>query len=597
MAEVAIKMKNAHGNDTCLIVKNPKTQSWEKQNWHHVYDYVRRTAQALIEFGIGTQECVGMYSENMDKFVYSDLATLSIGSIAVPLYATSSPAQVDYIVRDAQIKLLFVGSQFQYNNAYKVQKENDILKHIVIYDPTVVRHQDDHTSLMYEDFLQLGETATAEAEAKVRRANSELSDTACLIYTSGTSGQSKGVQLTHSNIYHALIGHVEAIPNMSHKHTSMNFLPLTHVFEKMWVFLCLQRGVKVAVGENPKDILTNLKEIRPHFMCNVPRFWEKVHIGVEEKISTFSPRVQKLMRSAISIGQAYHFDYRQKGRPAPLLLKLKYKLFAKKLFGMVKKNIGIDRGKLFPTAGAALADPVNAALSAMGIPIVVGYGLTETTATVCFCRPQKHVFGSIGTVLPGVEVKLDPQTSELMVKGKSVSSGYFKKAEETAEAFGADGWFRTGDMCSIDSEGNIFFKERLKDLYKTANGKYIAPQMIEGLISANKYIEQIMVIAEERNFVSALIYPNWDALQEKLRAKGISSSNIQELCRMPEVRSIVEAYVEEGQKTLASYEKVKKFALLAEPFSIENGMQTNTLKTKRKVVAAHYANLINELYQ
>lgn len=597
MAEVAVRMNAKNGNDTCLIVKNREKNVWEKQSWSDVYEYVRRTAQALIEFGVGSQECVGMYSENMDKFIYCDLATLSIGSIAVPLYATSSPAQVEYIVKDAGIKVLFVGSQFQYNNAYKVQKESGVLQHIVIFDPTVIRHPDDRTSLMYEDFLKLGDTTTAEAEAKVRRSNSELSDIACLIYTSGTSGQSKGVQISHSNIYHALVAHVEAIPNMGHKHISMNFLPLTHVFEKMWVFLCLQRGVKVAVGENPKEILTNLQEVRPHFMCNVPRFWEKVHIGVEEKISTFSPRVQKLMRSAISIGKEYHFEYRQKGRRAPFSLMMKYKFFANKLFGLVKKNVGIDRGKLFPTAGAALADPVNEALSSMGIPIVVGYGLTETTATVCFCRPKKHAFGSIGTVLPGVEVKIDPQTSELLVKGVTVSKGYFNKPQESAEAFGADGWFRTGDMCTIDKDGNIFFKERLKDLYKTANGKYIAPQMIEGLVCANKYIEQAMVIAEERNFVSALIYPNWDAVRSKLKGKAIETDDIEELAKMPEVYSLIEGYLEEGQKTLASYEKVKRFALLTEPFSVENGMLTNTLKTKRKVVAAHYAQLIESMYE
>lgn len=597
MAEVAVRMNKKNGNDTCLIVKNKEKQVWEKQSWSHVYEYVRRTAQALIEFGVGSQECVGMYSENMDKFIYSDLATLSIGSIAVPLYATSSSAQVEYIVNDARIKLLFVGSQFQYNNAYKVKKESAVLEHIVIFDPTVIRHPDDRTSLMYEDFLKLGDTTTAEAEAKLRRSNSELSDIACLIYTSGTSGQSKGVEISHSNIYNALVAHVEAIPNMGHKHISMNFLPLTHVFEKMWVFLCLQRGVKVAVGENPKEILTNLKEVRPHFMCNVPRFWEKVHIGVQEKISTFSPRVQKLMRSAIDIGKEYHFEYRQKGRRAPFWLMMKYKFFAKKLFDLVKKNVGIERGKLFPTAGAALADPINEALSAMGIPIVVGYGLTETTATVCFCRPKKNAFGSIGTVLPGVEVKVDPQTSELMVKGATVSRGYFNKPEETADAFGTDGWFRTGDICTIDGEGNLFFKERLKDLYKTANGKYIAPQMIEGLISANKYIEQAMVIAEERNFVSALIYPAWDVVREKLKGRAIDTDDIDELAKMPEVYSLIEGYLEEGQKTLASYEKVKKFVLLTEPFSVENGMLTNTLKTKRKVVSAHYADLIEGMYR
>ncbi len=597
MAEVAVRMSERNGNDTCLLVKNKGTNVWEKQSWSLVAEYVRRTAQAMIEFGVGYQECIGVYSENMDKFLYTDLATYSIGAIAVPLYATSSPAQVEYIVSDAGIKLFFVGSQMQYNNAYKLYREGGALRHIVIFDPSVVRHPEDKISLIYEDFLKLGDTMPAEAELKVRRANTSLSDIACIIYTSGTSGTSKGVPLTHKNIYCSLQSHMEAIPNMTHKHTSMCFLPMTHVFEKMWCYLCMQRGVRIAVGENPKEILTNLKEVRPHLMCNVPRFWEKVHIGVYEKIASFSPRMQRLMLDAIETGRRYFFEYKEKGRPVPFLLKLKYKLVAKPLFGLVKKNIGISRGKLFPTAGAALSDPINETLRSMGIPIVIGYGLTETTATVCFCRPKRHKFGSIGTVLPGVEVRIDESNGEILVKGENVTSGYYNKPEDTLAAFTEDGWFRTGDSGSMDEEGNIFFKERLKDLCKTANGKYIAPQMIEGLLTANRFVEQAMVVAEGRNFVSALIYPNWDAVREKLKGREIAIEDPTVLAGIPEVYAILEGAMEEGQKPLASYEKIKRFAILTEPFSVENGLLTNTLKTKRRAASERYADLIDSLYE
>lgn len=596
MATMVVQQTQKYNHATCLKVRNKTTGIWEKVSWLQVNERVRRTAQALIEYGVERQSHIGVYSENMDKFIYCDLAAFAIRAITVPMYATSSPSQVKYIVEDANIRLLFVGSQLQYNNAYKVWRESDTLKQLIVFDPAVTLHPEDHTTLYYWDFLKLGDTMPAETEVKVRRGKALPTDVACMIYTSGTSGVSKGVELTHANIMAAMKAHIRAIPHMSHRHTSMNFLPLTHVFEKMWVFLCMQRGVKVAIGENPKEILRNLTEVRPHFMCNAPRFWEKVYIGVKEKIDAFPKKLRKITEHAVKIGRKYHFDYIDKGIEPPLALRLQYALYDKTLFSKVKKTIGIENGKLFPTAGAALSDPINMFLQSIGIPITIGYGLTETTATVTFCRREHFKFGSIGTALDCVEVRIDPETEEIQVKGDTVMRGYYNKPEQNEEAFTADGWFRTGDMGYLDAEGNLFFKERLKDLYKTANAKYIAPQQIENLLTGNKYLDQVMLIAEGRSFVSALISPNWEAVRQRMEPYGIQNATVAELAKMPEVQNLIEANLEDTQKDLASFEKVKRFYIVPEAFSIENGLLTNTLKMRRSEIMKVYAEAIEEMY-
>lgn len=592
----SMKLSQKYGTATCLKVRNKASGKWEKVSWYTVEERVKRTAQAMIEYGVQKQSCVGIYSENMDKFIYCDLAAFAIRAVAVPLYATSSPAQVRYIVEDASISLLFVGSQLQYNNAYKVLRETETLKQLIIFDPSVTLHPEDTGSLYYADFLKLGDTMPAATELKARRGKALPSDIACIIYTSGTSGVSKGVEITHKNIQTSIQAHKEAIPNMSHKHTSMNFLPLTHVFEKMWVFVCMQRGVKIAIGEDPKQILRNLAEVRPHFMCNVPRFWEKVYIGVQEKIAEFSPRLRKITLEAVEVGRKYKFDYIDKGIDPPLTLRMKYAFYDKTLFSKVRKNVGIDNGKFFPTAGAYLSDPINEFLQSIGIPIVIGYGLTETTATVSFCRPEHYKFGSIGTPLSCVKVRIDPNTKEIQVKGDTIMKGYYKHPELDAEVFTEDGWFRTGDVGELDEDNNLFFRERLKDLFKTANGKYIAPHQIEGLLTTSRYIDQAMLIAEGRSFVSALICPNWEAVRESMSKREIFISDPKELAALSEVHDLIEAGLESAQADLASFEKVKRFRILAEPFSIENGLLTDSLKMRRQRIMQTYAHEIEDMY-
>lgn len=595
-AELIHRQAEKYGTRTALKHRDPETGKWLKISWKDFSEKVMFTAKAMAEFGIEVQEHIGVYSQNMPQCLYTDFGAYANRVVSVPMYATNSPAQIEYIINDAGIRTLFVGEQLQYNNAFKVQKESAVLKRIVIFDPAVKLNPEDKTSVYFDDFLRLGDNAEAETQVKIRMKEAVPEDLATIIYTSGTTGESKGVMLHHSNYLEAMRIHDIRLPMVTDKDSSMCFLPLTHIFEKAWTYYCLHKGVKIAVNQDPKKIQETLPEVHPTLMCNVPRFWEKVYVGVHEKINSSAPFMKKIFLDAIKTGRAYNLEYKNKGRKAPLGLSLKFHFYDKTVFTLLKKVLGIERGRFFPVAGAPLSDTVNEFLQSVNIPIRYGYGLSETTATVCFYPEKGFIFGSIGTIMPGVEVKIDETNSEILVKGKTVTSGYYRKPEENAKAFTDDGFFRTGDAGR--KEGDVlFFTERIKDLYKTSNGKYIAPQAIEGLMSSDKYIEQIAVIGDQRKFVSALIVPSYPLLEKYAAQKGLVYNSREELVAHPDIRRMIEARVEEHQKTLASYEKIKYFTLLPEPFTMEGHELTDTLKLRRPVVAQKYAEQIEAMYK
>lgn len=594
-AELIHRQAEKYGSRTALKYRDQASGKWLKISWVDFSEKVMLTTKALAEFGIGVQEKIGIYSQNMPQCLYTDFGAYGNRTVTVPMYATNSPAQIEYIINDAEIHTLFVGEQPQYNNAFKVQKESANLKRIVVFDPAVKLNPEDKTSIYFDDFLRLGDNAEAEAKAKVRIKEASADDLATIIYTSGTTGESKGVMLHHTNYLEAMRIHDIRLWMVSDKDTSMCFLPLTHIFEKAWVCYCLHKGVKVAINLDPKKIQETLPEVRPTLMCNVPRFWEKVYVGVHEKIESSSPTVRKLFLDAIETGRLYNLKYKNEGKKAPCGLSLKFHFYDKTVFNLLKKKIGIDRGRFFPVAGAPLSDEVNEFLQSVNIPIRYGYGLTETTATVCFYPEQGFVFGSIGTLMPDVQVKIDEKNNEILIKGKTVTAGYYRKPEENAKSFTEDGFFRTGDAGRLEGDV-LFFTERIKDLYKTSNGKYIAPQAIEGLMSSDKYIEQIAVIGDQRKFVSALIVPSYALLEEYAASKGLTFANRQELISHPDIIRMVESRIEEHQKSLASYEKIKRITLLTEPFTMEGRELTDTLKLRRPVVAQKYAAEIEAMY-
>ena len=594
-AELIHRQAEKYGNRTALKHRDNATGKWLKISWREFSDKVMLTAKAMAEFGIKVQENIGVYSQNMPQCLYTDFGAYGNRVVSIPMYATNSPGQIEYIINDAKIRTLFVGEQLQYNNAFKVQKDSKYLERLVVFDPAVKMNPEDKTSIYFDDFLRLGDNAHAESTVKIRMTEAVPEDLATIIYTSGTTGESKGVMLPHSCYLEAMRIHDVRLPLVTDKDLSMSFLPMTHIFEKAWCYYCLHKGVTIAINQDPKMIQKTLPEVHPTLMCNVPRFWEKVYAGVHEKINSASPAMKKIFLDAIETGRRYNLEYKNKGIPAPCSLKLKFQFYNKTVFTLLKKVLGIERGRFFPVAGAPLSDTINEFLQSVNIPIAYGYGLSETTATVCFYPEIGFQFGSIGEVMPGVQVKIDPGNNEILVKGKTVMSGYYNKPEETKKAFTEDGFFRTGDAGRL--EGNtLFFTERIKDLYKTSNGKYIAPQAIEMVMSGDNYIEQIAVIGDQRKFVSALIVPAYPLLEQYAGEKGISFESREELVKNKDIIRFIEARVEEHQKNLASYEKIKRFTLLPEAFMMGCEL-TDTLKLRRPVVLQKYAAQIEAMYE
>lgn len=594
-AELIHRQAEKYGSRTALKYRDNATGKWLKISWKDFSEKVMLTAKAMAEFGIEVQENIGVYSQNMPQCFYTDFGAYANRVVSIPMYATNSPGQIEYIINDAHIHTLFVGEQLQYNNAFKVQKDSHYLKRLVVFDPAVKLNPDDKTSIYFDDFLRLGDSAHAETMVKIRMNEAVPEDLATIIYTSGTTGESKGVMLRHANYLEAMRIHDIRLPQVTDKDLTMCFLPLTHIFEKAWSCYCFHKGVTIAINQDPKMIQKTLPEVHPTLMCNVPRFWEKVYAGVQDKINSSAPAMKKIFLDAIETGRKYNLEYKNKGLSAPLALKLKFEMYDKTVFTLLKRVLGIERGRLFPVAGAPLADSVNEFLQSVNIPIVYGYGLSETTATVCFYPEVGFQFGSIGEVMPDVQVRIDPENNEILVKGKTVMSGYYNKPAENAKAFTEDGFFRTGDAGRL--EGNtLFFTERIKDLYKTSNGKYIAPQAIEMAMSGDPYIEQIAVIGDQRKFVSALIVPAYPLLEKYAEEKGLVVGSRQELVQNKEILRLLDTHIEENQKNLASYEKIKRFTLLPEPFVMGCEL-TDTLKLRRTVILKKYADLIEKMYE
>ena len=597
LAEFPHQFRVRYPGKTILRYYNKHSERWEKLNGEQVANLCLSAAKGLAYLQIAPGDRIAIYSPNRVGCIATELGIFMMRAVSVPLYATSTPDQVAFMVEDAGIETMFVGGQFQYNNAYEVQQRGGVLRRLIIFDPEVVLAPGDTTSMYFDEFLRRGDSVAYENKANVTASQALATDLAVIIYTSGTTGKSKGVMLHHSNFIEQFYQHQVKYPFISNRDISMCFLPLNHIFEKAWTYLCLSMGCQVAILSDPKRILEALPMVRPTMMCNVPRFWEKVYIGVQDKIDRSPKLVRGILRHSIRVGERYFFDFINEGKKAPLFLKLLYKLYDKTLFAKVKKAIGIQRGRFFPAAGASVSPEILRFLRAINVPMCVGYGLSETTATVSSQPLEGFAIDSIGTIMPGLQVKIDPETSEILIKGATVTSGYYKNPEANAESFTEDGFFRTGDAGRVE-DGVLYFTERIKDLFKTANGKYIAPQMLEGMLTIDPLVEQVAVIADGYKFVSALIYPNWSVLRREAAARGLSREMTEaELAANHEVHRLVMAHLEAALSTVAQYEKVKKFKLLTTPFSVESGELTNTLKIRRKVVAEHYAREIASMYQ
>lgn len=575
-----------------------ENREWRQDNGEQLSNRIIEAAQGLAYFGIRPGECVGIYSQNMAQSLYTEMGMFAINAVSVPIYATCSPEQVYFIAQNADIRLMFVGSQFEYNNAFYVQSTHRQIQQIVIFDPKVVKDPNDKSSLFYNEFISLGNAMPHEAYVKSCLGNGLPDDLAVLIYTSGTTGNPKGVQITHRMITSQIRTHKGLFPQLSSKDVSVNFLPLSHVFEKLWVYFCFTCGLKVVVVTNPKEIMTLMPQIKPTVMCNVPRYWEKVYQGVREHIANSPSFMARIYQRALVVGENYYLNYKNKGRSIPFWLSVQNNFYQNTVFYVLKRVLGLHRGRFFPTAGAPLSDEINRFLHAAGFNIVIGYGLTETAATVSVYPNDLFVLSSIGEPINSIQLRIDPENNEIQLRGDSITPGYYKNPEANAEAFTPDGWFKTGDAGRMQGR-TLFFIERIKDLFKTSNGKYIAPQQIENTLVGDAFFEQVAVIADGYKYVSALIYPNWDKLKTTLKERNLipnMETTPEEIAANPLILDYIMAHIEKLQSHLANFEKIKRITLLTTPFSIENEMLTSTLKLKRKNIAAHYAKEIELMY-
>lgn len=584
-----------YGDKVALKYRDYETSKWIPVTWNEFSRTVRQAANALVALGVEEQRNIGIFSQNKPECIFTDFAAFANRLVTIPLYATSSPAQAQYIINDAQIRFLFVGEQFQYDAAFSVFGFCQSLQKLIIFDRNVVLDPRDKTSIYYDDFLAMGKDLPHNEVVEDRTARASDDDLANILYTSGTTGEPKGVMLHHFNYREAIRIHDIRLPFMTDKDVSMNFLPLTHVFEKAWCYLCVHRGVQICINLRPADIQNTIKEIRPTLMCSVPRFWEKVYAGVQEKIAQETGMKKALMLDAIKVGKIHNIDYLRQGKTPPMMIHLKYKFYEKTIYSLLKKTIGIENGNFFPTAGAAVSDEICEFVHSVGINMVVGYGLTESTATVSCFPNEGYEIGSVGTLMPDVEVKIG-KDNEILLRGKTITTGYYKKAEATAAAIDKDGWFHTGDAGYLKGP-HLYLTERIKDLFKTSNGKYVCPQALETKLSIDRYIDQIAVIADQRKFVSALIVPVFGFVKDYAKEKGIECEDMSELLKHPKVQALFRARIDTLQQQFAHYEQVKRFTLLAEPFSMERGELTNTLKLKRPVVAKNYKEQIDLMYE
>jgi len=584
-----------YGDKVALKYRDYETSQWIPITWNQFSQTVRQVANALVELGVQEEENIGIFSQNKPECLYIDFGAFANRAVTIPLYATSSPAQAQYIINDAQIRYIFVGEQFQYDAAFSIFGFCQSLQQLIIFDRAVVRDPRDMTSIYFDEFLETGKGLPNNDIVEERTSRASDDDLANILYTSGTTGEPKGVMLHHSNYMEAFRIHDIRLVDMTDQDISMNFLPLTHVFEKAWTYLCVHKGVQICINLRPVDIQTTIKEIRPTLMCSVPRFWEKVYAGVQEKIAQETGLKKAMMLDAIKVGKIHNIDYLRKGKTPPLMLHLKYKFYEKTVYALLKKTIGIENGNFFPTAGAAVPDEICEFVHSVGINMLVGYGLTESTATVSCFLNQGYEIGSVGTVMPDVEVKIGEE-NEILLRGKTITKGYYKKAEATAATIDKDGWFHTGDAGYLKGD-QLYLTERIKDLFKTSNGKYVSPQALETKLAIDRYIDQIAIIADQRKFVSALIVPVYGFVKDYAKEKGIEYKNMEELLQHPKILGLFRARIDTLQQQFAHYEQVKRFTLLPEPFSMERGELTNTLKLKRPVVAKNYKEVIDKMYE
>lgn len=583
-----------YGSRTALTFRLFGKNTWESVSWEHFSQRVKQVSNALLELGVRPQDNLAVFSQNCVEYLYTDFGAYGVRAVTIPFYATSSEQQIQFMINDAQVRFVFVGEQEQYNKAHRIFALCPSLERIIIYDRSVRISSHDPHALYFDDFVALGAGLPRQAEVEALWRAASDDDLCNILYTSGTTGDSKGVQLTYGQYAAALVANDKCVP-VTDKDRVINFLPFTHVFERGWSYLCLSEGAELIINTDPREIQESMKQTHPTCMSAVPRFWEKVYQAVKDKIDRSTPMQQKIFRHALEVGRRHNVECLARGKRPSLALALEYKLIDKTLLRIVRHQIGLVNPNIFPTAGATVSPEVERFVHSVGICMIVGYGLTESLATVsCDHKNKPYTIGSVGRPIDGIDIRIS-ETGEIMLKGPTITRGYYKREAVNAAAFDEDGYFHTGDAGYMKN-GELFLTDRIKDLFKTSNGKYIAPQMVEAMLLVDKYIDQVVVVADEYKFVSALVVPEFRLLEEYARDHNIKFESREDLCADKRIHDMMMERVETLQQQLAHYEQVKRITLIAHHFSMESGELTNTLKLRRPVIYKNFKDVIDKMY-
>lgn len=584
-----------YGARGALTFRSFGSKSWKTVSWKQFSLRVMQVSNALIHLGVKPQESIGVFAQNCVQYLYADFGAYGVRALTIPFYATSSEQQIKYMIQDAQVRILFVGEQEQFEKARRIFALCPSLERVIIFDRSVQIGEQDSFALYFEDFIALGEDLPHQTEVEERWAAANDEDICNILYTSGTTGDSKGVVLTYGQYHAAMIANYQCVP-IRESDRVMDFLPITHIFERGWLYLCLTVGAHIIINTYPKEIQESMREMHPTCMCAVPRFWEKMYIAVKEKIDNSNPLQKKLFNRALAVGKKYNIDYLSHGKRPPRALSIEYEMYNKTVMALVRKQIGLEKAHIFPTAGAYVSPEVEMFTHSIGICMQVGYGLTESLATVsCDHVDKPYTIGSVGRPIEGIEIKIG-ENSEILLKGPTITSGYYQREHINEVAFDEDGFFHTGDAGYL-KDGELYLTERIKDLFKTSNGKYVAPQMIEAMMLVDKYIDQAVIIADQRKFVSALIVPEFRLLEEYAHDHGIAFNSREEICGDARIVKMMLDRILTLQQSLAHYEQVKRITLVPHHFTMERGELTNTLKIKRPAINKNYKDIINKMYE
>jgi long-chain acyl-CoA synthetase len=573
-----------------LMMKYKSGGAWREITWNEFNSNVLGLGRALIKMGIEHGDRVAIFSPNSPRWQMADMAVLSIGAADVPLYATITAQQAEYIISDSGSKVIFVGTEDHLKRVMEVKANLPALTKIVTMDNTA---SDNPDVITFDDMVKMGETEGSAQDFNRRLSAVKPDDLCSIVYTSGTTGNPKGVMLIHDNFL-SNIKTVATLVEVSDTEQVLSFLPLSHVLERMsGYYSSIFKGCTISHAESIDTLLVDIGEIKPHWMVSVPRLYEKVHAGVLMNIENDKPIKQKIFHWALGVGRQVSV-LKAAHQPIPGGLNLKSKIADKLVFSKIYELMG-GRLRFFVSGGAPLAKEIAQFFHALGVLILEGYGLTETSPVISCNTPDNYRFGSVGRVLPDQQVKI-AEDGEILVKGPNVMSGYWNKPEETAEAL-ADGWFHTGDIGEFDDDGYLYITDRKKDLIVTAGGKNIAPQNLENALKMSRYIEQVAVIGDNRKFVSALIVPSFADLDVWGQKQGVPTGDRDKLLKDPRVLDLIKKEIDEQLKEFDRHERVQKFVLLSEEMTETAGLLTPTLKVRRKEVNQAFSDEIEGMYK